>query len=105
MSVINNQVCKYKDWIENEISIDCNCGCNRLLITKSKHDKYIDPENISISFVNNYLASDTNRFQRAWRELRGKRTYYAEVILTSEDAIEFLENAIKMIKGEDCSEN
>jgi hypothetical protein len=94
-------VWKYSDHIENEVSIDCTCGCCRVNVLKYDWDDEDYPENVSISFTNNYLAENTNRFQRAWRELMGKRVYHAEACCTTEDAIKFLEDALKMLKGYD----
>lgn len=85
----------------------CDCHCNRLFFSKTKWQwgDGTEDTDYSFSFVNDYLPGHTkpNIFQRIWRAIISKPTYYAETITDNkEQVLEFLHDCIDIIGEEDA---
>lgn len=84
----------------------CDCYCNRLFFSKTKWQwGDVEETDYSFSFVNDYLPGHTkpNIFQRIWRAIISKPTYYAETITNDkEQVLEFLHDCIDIIGEEDA---
>lgn len=84
---------------QKETSIECSCRCCKLNF--EINDWTIDENrclDYIFSFTSNYLGKKNGRLRAMWKALLGKETYYAELCTNKEEAVNFLETALKMIK-------
>lgn len=76
--------------------LECDCGCTTLRITEYDWDN--NDIQISFDFLTNYLSKENGKLKRIINCARDKETYYAEVLVSKEKAINFLEDVLKCLK-------
>ena len=87
---------KIKDFKKDEQSIECQCGCCKLNITLFNWEE----DEVGISFSSNYLGKQNSRFKALLNCLKGKEIAYAELLLEKQEAINYFEKVLKMLKEE-----
>ena len=75
--------------------LECDCGCTTLRITEYDWGNDIQ---VSFDFLTNYLSKENGKLKRIINCERDKETYYAEVLVSKEEAINFLEDVLKCLK-------
>ena len=83
---------------KEEKIIECECGCQKLVVDLFNWGN--DDEDVGISFVSSYLGNKRSKLRALWKCLRNKETYYAEVLMSREKAINFFEKVLEMLKKE-----
>ena len=85
---------------KEEKIIECECGCQKLVVDLFNWDNDNDDEDVGISFVSSYLGNKRSKLKALWKCLRNEETYYAEVLMSREKAINFFEKVLEMLKKE-----
>lgn len=72
----------------NEIFIDCNCGCGdsmRFSIDKDDHDFYAIMTRMKNSGKDSIWWMVRKKLEKIWAIIRNKDYYYFDIIMTKED--------------------
>lgn len=75
-------------------TLRCECDCTQLRVEDFEGDM------VSIVFETSYLGKENGWFKRVWNAMRGKETYYAEVIQDRKVVANWLRKVVKELDDE-----
>lgn len=85
-----------KNYKKGEEIVECECGCCKVIV--DLYDWLDKKDEVGISFVSSYLGNRRNKLRAIWNCLKNKETYYAEALVNREEAIDFFERVLRMLK-------
>lgn len=97
MKILRNN--SWHDAVVDAASCQCTCGCTKLFLEKINNEElYGCPDEYAVTFMTNYLGNQKrSKLQIIWNILKGKETWYSEVILTKENAESFFRKGLEVI--------